>query len=146
MKILILNLILKNSSDAFKIISSAFFIFLIQQTTTTQTLKLHENKFQNDKITKEKIKERINELKFGSSSLNNRLLTYNQPRFKLNSFENAELIGSTKNFDIYKLPLDNMPCAAPNKVYAAELEAMKKKFVAGNGNVVSVPIPNAVIK
>ena len=49
------------------------------------------------------------------------------------SFGKAKLMGKTKNFDIYQLPLDNMPCAVPDKSYTDGMKTIRKSFVQDFG-------------
>ena len=55
---------------------------------------------------------------------------------------NAKLFSSNEKFDIYTLPLDNMPCLVPNKNFKGNMETMEHSFNKRNEQVLSGKIPN----
>ena len=54
----------------------------------------------------------------------------------------ARQLSSNEKFDIYTLPLDNMPCLVPNKIYQGNMETMEKAFNKNNEYALSGKIPN----
>ena len=54
----------------------------------------------------------------------------------------AKLLSSNEKFDIYILPLDNMPCLVPNKMFKENMETMEQTLNKYNGQVLSGKIPN----
>ena len=54
----------------------------------------------------------------------------------------AKLLSSNDKFDIYTLPLDNMPCLVPNKNFKGNMETMEQKLNKSNEHVLSGKIPN----
>ena len=54
----------------------------------------------------------------------------------------AKLFSSNEKFNIYTLPLDNMPCLVPNKMFRGNMETMEKAFNKNNEHALSGKIPN----
>ena len=54
----------------------------------------------------------------------------------------AKLLSSNEKFDIYTLPLDNMPCLVPNKMFRGNMETMEQMFNKNNPQVLGGKIPN----
>ena len=66
-------------------------------------------------------------------------------RIVLNGLDNsakAKLFSSNPNFDIYTLPLDNMPCIVPNKMFRGNMNTMEQTFNNASGQGFSNTIPN----
>jgi hypothetical protein len=69
-------------------------------------------------------------------------LHYNNLIISLDTLQTAELIASNNNFDIYKLPLDNMPCLTPNKYFHGNMNTMNDLIDKGLGLELNDKIPN----
>ena len=54
----------------------------------------------------------------------------------------AKLLSNNEKFDIYTLPLDNMPCLVPNKTFKGNMETMEQTFNKNNEQVLNGKIPN----
>ena len=54
----------------------------------------------------------------------------------------AKLLSSNEKFDIYTLPLDNMPCLVPNKMFKGNMETMEQTLNKYNEQVLGGKIPN----
>ena len=55
-----------------------------------------------------------------------------------------ELVSTNTNFDVYRLPLDNMPCIVPNESFFRGMNAMRKNFIKSEGLSTNDPIPNPI--
>ena len=58
----------------------------------------------------------------------------------------ARLLSSNEKFDIYTLPLDNMPCLVPNKMFKGNMKTMQQSFNKNDTQVLSGKIPNVFKK
>jgi hypothetical protein len=54
----------------------------------------------------------------------------------------ALLIASNYNFNIYQLPLDNMPCLVPGKSFHSNMNTMEQVFNKSNSALGNEKIPN----
>ena len=54
----------------------------------------------------------------------------------------AKLLSSNEKFDIYTLPLDNMLCLVPNKMFKGNMETMEQTFNKNNEQAIGGKIPN----
>ena len=54
----------------------------------------------------------------------------------------AKLLFSNQKFDIYSLPIDNMPCLVPNKMFKGNMQTMEQAFNTNKEQSENIKIPN----
>ena len=54
----------------------------------------------------------------------------------------AKLLFSDQKFDIYSLPIDNMPCLVPNKMFKGNMQTMEQAFNTNKEQSENIKIPN----
>lgn len=75
-----------------------------------------------------------------------RSFDYNNLMILPDSSQKAELIASNNNFDVYKLPMDNMPCLVPDKYFHGNMNTMQQVFNKRKEFDLNDKIPNALKK
>src|SRR6478735_12271019 len=86
--------------------------------------------------------ERLMQSQFRNKNQINRNLNLTYPRTTLGGFPKAELMVINKDFDIYKLPVDQMLCLVPNEKYNLNMKAINDNFNKSNGLVTNDNMPN----
>ena len=110
-------------------------MFLIKQTTAQVILTPNNDTLYRDKNSDLNL---MLDLKKGFKPLFENKILLNG----LNNSAKAKLFSSNPEFDIYNLPLDNMPCIVPNKMFRGNMNTMEQTFNNGNGQGLSNAIPN----
>ena len=54
----------------------------------------------------------------------------------------VKLLFSNQKFDIYSLPIDNMPCLVPNKMFKGNMQTMEQAFNRNKEQSENSKIPN----
>lgn len=85
-------------------------------------------------------------LLYGTDSQIKQPLNYTNLTISSDTVQKAELIASNNNFDVYKLPMDNMRCLVPNKYFRGNMNTMKQLFNNGKNLNLYDKIPNALKK
>ena len=110
-------------------------LFLIEQTTAQVILTPKNDTLNRDKNSDLNL---MLDLKKGFKPLFENKILLNG----LNNSAKAKLFSSNPKFDIYNLPLDNMPCIVPNKMFRGNMNTMEQTFNNASGQGFSNIIPN----
>lgn len=100
-----------------------FSLFMVEQTTAQVLLSIKPGNltwnlkpFKTDKLYFKKLLRKGFENKPSIELINK----YPTPK--------AELLSTTEKYDIYKLPLDNMPCLVAKKMFRGNMQTMEQTF------------------
>ena len=123
-------------------LAALFSNFGTHNTVFGQVLTSPVYKMENFRFDKGTFSEKLMPGKFKNNDEMNRNENLNFPHMKLQVLPKAELIGRNQDFDIYKLPLDQMFCLVPNEVYNQHMKAIHEIFNKSMGLETNDNMPN----
>ena len=119
-----------------------FMIFGLLTKVSGQVLTSPNYQIENFTLDKATLSERLMQSQFRNKNQINRNLNLTYHGTTLRFFPKAELIARNKDFDIYKLPVDQMLCLVPNEKYNLNMKAINDNFNKSNGLVTNDNMPN----
>lgn len=123
------------------------FHFFIVTNSTGQTTRTPDYKFDLFKNKSTLSKPGMSQyLLYGNVGQNKQPVDYNNFMTSLDTSKKAEFIASNKYFDLYRLPIDNMPCLVPNKYFYGNMSTMQGTFNDNKDGNLNQRIPNAFEK
>lgn len=119
-----------------------FMIFGLRTKVSGQVITKPNYQIKNFTLDMDTLGVRLMQSQFRNKNQINQNLNVTYLITTLRSFPKAELVGRNQDFDIYKLPVDQMLCLVPNEKYNIDMKAINGNFNKSNELATNDNMPN----